>query len=84
MAFNILHTAEPAMLLVEAWRILTPGGRVGIAHWIPDPETPRGPHLSIRPRPEQCQTWLREAGFVLEAPHLSLPPYHYGVVGRKA
>ena len=84
MAFNILHTAEPEMLLTEACRILRPGGAIGIVHWNPDPTTPRGPDLSIRPRPEQCQDWLRAVGFVLEAPHLPLPPYHYGVVGRKA
>ena len=84
MAFNILHGAEPEALLEEAWRILAPGGRLGIIHWNPDPTTPRGPDLAIRPRPEQCQNWLQEAGFVLAAPHLHLPPYHYGVVGRKA
>jgi ubiquinone/menaquinone biosynthesis C-methylase UbiE len=84
MAFNILHGADPEALLEEAWRILAPGGRLGILHWIPDPETPRGPDLAIRPRPEQCQAWLRAVGFALEAPPLSLPPYHYGVVGRKA
>lgn len=84
MAFNILHGAEPEALLEEAWRILAPGGAVGVVHWIPNPKTPRGPALAIRPRPEQCQAWLQEAGFALEAPCISLPPYHYGVVGRKA
>jgi ubiquinone/menaquinone biosynthesis C-methylase UbiE len=84
MAFNILHGVEPEALLEEAWRILAPGGRLGIIHWNPDPTTPRGPDLAIRPRPEQCQNWLQEAGFFLVAPHLHLPPYHYGVVGRKA
>ncbi len=83
MAFNILHTAKPETLLAEAWRILAPGGAIGIIHWIADPKTPRGPDLAIRPRPEQCQAWLRAVGFALDAPHLRLPPYHYGVVGWK-
>jgi SAM-dependent methyltransferase len=83
MAFNILHAKEPQAMLAEAWCILARGGRIGIIHWIPDPTTPRGPDLSIRPRPEQCQDWLRKGRFVLDIPYVSLPPYHYGVVGRK-
>jgi hypothetical protein len=56
---------------------------VGVIHWNYDPATPRGPDLSIRPRPEQCQAWCREAGFKLIVPLVSLPPWHYGLVGRK-
>ncbi len=56
---------------------------MGVIHWNYDPATPRGPDLSIRPRPEQCQAWCREAGFKLIVPLVSLPPWHYGLVGRK-
>ena len=83
MLFNILHAEEPVILLTEAKRILTSGGKVSIIHWIPDPTTPRGPPLSIRPRPEQCQNWLIEAGFRLEGSVIPLPPYHYGLTGIK-
>ena len=83
MLFNILHAANPVGLLDEAHRILRPGGKVGVIHWNCDATTPRGPDLSIRPRPEQCQAWTREAGFDLALPLISLPPYHYGLVGRK-
>ncbi|HBJ85958.1 MAG TPA: class I SAM-dependent methyltransferase [Verrucomicrobiales bacterium] len=83
MAFNILHAENPVGLLHEAHRILRPGGKVGIIHWNYDPATPRGPDLSIRPRPEQCRVWAREAGFDLALPLISLPPYHYGLVGTK-
>jgi ubiquinone/menaquinone biosynthesis C-methylase UbiE len=83
MLFNILHTEQPLVLLREAFRILAPGGKVAVVHWIYDSSTPRGPNLSIRPRPEHCRDWLKESGFELAIPLVSLPPYHYGVVGRK-
>lgn len=81
MLFNILHAEKPAALLREARRVLRAGGRLGIMHWNHDPATPRGPSLSIRPRPEQCRAWAEAAGFRLRAPGiLDLPPYHYGMV----
>ncbi len=83
MLFNILHAEDPQGLLREAFRALRPGGRVGIIHWIYDASTPRGPNLNIRPKPEQCQSWLRETGFELVGLIIALPPYHYGLVGCK-
>ena len=83
MLFNILHAERPLILLQEAFRVLVPGGRVAVIHWIYDASTPRGPDLSIRPRPEQSQDWVRQAGFHLAIPLVPLPPHHYGMVGRK-
>ena len=83
MLFNILHAEDPLKILSEASRILAPGGKVGVIHWNHDATTPRGPSLNIRPRPEQCQDWLRQAGFELVKPNLDLPPYHYGILGQK-
>jgi ubiquinone/menaquinone biosynthesis C-methylase UbiE len=84
MLFNLLHAEEPLKILTEARRILMPGGRVGVIHWIHDATTPRGPSLDIRPTPEQCQSWLGEAGFKIDGQVMDLPPYHYGLVGKKA
>ena len=83
MLFNILHAEQPLKILAEAKRILIPGGRAGIIHWNYDPTTPRGPSLDIRPRPEQCQEWIKAAGFELIKPNINFPPFHYGMVGQK-
>jgi SAM-dependent methyltransferase len=83
MLFNILHAENPLRLLREAWRILAEGGHVAVIHWNYDPQTPRGPPMAIRPRPEDCRRWIAAAGFVIEAEHIDLPPYHYGILARK-
>jgi len=80
--FNILHLENPKSLLSEAYRILKPGGRVGIIHWNYDPTTPRGPPMAIRPKPEQSRLWAESVGFVFEQ-KFDLKPYHYGLVLTK-
>lgn len=82
MVFNILHIEQPVRLLNEAWRILRPGGRLGIIHWNYDASTPRGPSMEIRPRPTQCVEWAQAASFS-HTRQLDLKPYHYGIVMEK-
>lgn len=82
MLFNILHAEKPEALLKEAYRILKPEGKLGVIHWNYDPETPRGPPMTIRPRPEQCIEWAIEVGFKFENRH-DPKPYHYGLVFSK-
>ncbi|MGA9189884.1 MAG: class I SAM-dependent methyltransferase [Methanosarcina sp.] len=82
MLFNILHAEKPGELLKEAYRILTPEGKLGIIHWNYDPETPRGPPMTMRPRPEQCVKWAVDVGFKFENRH-NLKPYHYGLIFSK-
>lgn len=84
MLFNILHAEDPVRLLREAYRALAPGGQVGIIHWKPDPNTPRGPSMAIRPRPEQCREWGEKAGFdFVRAESLACCSWHYGLVMQR-
>lgn len=83
MLFNILHHESPNDLLNEAHRILKENGKLGILHWRSDIETPRGPDLTIRPRPEQILSWIDKTRFVIHKKTLILEPYHYGLVLSK-
>ena len=82
MLFNILHLEKPMVLINEAKRILRAGGKLGIIHWNYDPNTPRGPSMDIRPKPEDCIRWAESAGFT-GAVRYDLKPYHYGIVFTK-
>lgn len=85
MVFNLLHIEEPLTLLREVFRTLQPGGIVSVIHWRSDIETPRGPPLAIRPKPEQCAAWLSSAGFD-SVVHVDLgesAPYHFGLLARR-
>jgi SAM-dependent methyltransferase len=81
LLFNILHIEHPVDLFKEAYRVLRPGGMVGIIHWNYDPLTPRGPPLDIRPKPTQCRAWGEEAGLRwLRDKELPRSPWHWGMV----
>lgn len=83
MMFNILHAEEPEKLLHEAYRVLRSGGKIGVIHWIYSADTPRGPSLDMRPKPEQCIEWLINTGYMVKKDIIDLPPYHYGIIGTK-
>lgn len=81
MAFNILHVENPHGLLSEAFRVLAPGGRLGVIHWKHDPATPRGPSLGIRPTAAQCRAWAGEVGFrFVREQDLCCCSWHWGLV----
>ena len=81
LLFNILHCDQPVRLLQLASDALCIGGQVLVIHWRYG-ETPRGPSLRIRPRPEQIVAWAAEAA--LQAGEvIDLPPWHYGLILSK-
>ena len=85
MLFNILHIEDPIALLREARRILRSGGSAAVIHWRHDIDTPRGPRLDIRPRPEQCAAWAEQAGFRSQGVRdLPNSPWHWGMLLEQA
>jgi SAM-dependent methyltransferase len=76
--FNILHCDRPTDLLRHAANALYVGGQVLVIHWLYG-ETPRGPSLEIRPRPEQIIWWAMEAGLQPLGEIIDLPPWHFGL-----
>ena len=72
------------VLLRESFRVLASGGKVGTIHWNYDADTPRGPAMEIRPRPDQCQEWTVVAGFDLIVPYTDLPPIPLWYCGTEA
>lgn len=85
MVFNLLHIEDQLALLREAYRTLRPGAILSVIHWRSNIETPRGPPLDIRPKPEQCASWLSDVGFD-SVVHVNLgasAPYHYGLLAQQ-
>ena len=83
MLFNILHHESPQDFLIEAYRILKPNGKVGVLHWRSDVETPRGPHLSIRPKPDEILRLIDKLKFNIDKEPVVIEPYHYGIIISK-
>jgi SAM-dependent methyltransferase len=81
LLFNILHCEQPERLLGHAIEALKPGGKVLVIHWRCDRQTPRGPSLEIRPKPETIVAWAEATGrLVASGGVLDLPPWHFGLV----
>lgn len=76
--FNILHCEKPLDLLQSVYDVLNKNGRIGVIHWKYE-ETPRGPSMEIRPKPETIMEWASKVGFTLKN-QIDLPPYHFGLV----
>src|SRR5688572_1119718 len=78
LLFNILHCEQPVDLLRHAANALNDGGQVLVIHWRYG-DTPRGPSLDIRPRPDQIMDWAREADLEAVGGVVDLPPWHFGI-----
>jgi ubiquinone/menaquinone biosynthesis C-methylase UbiE len=83
MLFNILHHESPNDFLNEAFRILKPNGKVGILHWRSDILTPRGPDITIRPKPEQILQSIDKLKFSVYKEPIVIEPYHFGLILSK-
>lgn len=79
--FNILHCEEPLKLIRQSIKLLKKGGKIGVIHWIHE-DTPRGPSLDIRPKPETIIDWAESLGLKL-IKQVQLPPYHFGILFEK-
>ena len=78
LVFNQLHCEEPVALLHQTAEAVRPGGHVLVIHWGYG-DTPRGPSLDIRPRPEEIAAWAHETGRLVPVGNaIDLPPWHYG------
>ncbi len=85
LLFNILHADKPVELLRSSAELLSPQGRLLVILWRSDIPTPRGPDLSIRPRPEQVNAWAKETKMLTQQGHaMTLPPWHFGLVLARA
>jgi len=82
MLCNVLPDMWPERLIREAFRIVRPGGRIGIIHWYYESRTMRGTFVETGLRPGQVRQWADEAGFRLLR-SCDLRPYHYGFVLEK-
>jgi ubiquinone/menaquinone biosynthesis C-methylase UbiE len=83
MLFNILHHDSPGDFFNEAYKILKPKGKVGILHWRSDIPTPRGPDLSIRPKPDQILQRIDKQKFSVYKEPKMFEPYHFGLILSK-
>jgi len=81
LLFNLLHCEDPQRLLMEAARTVRAAGAVLVIHWRHDPDTPRGPAMSIRPTPGQIVAWAEATGLLRATSEvIDLPPWHYGLI----
>ena len=78
LLFNILHCERPIELLRHAANAIREHRQVLVIHW-QYVETPRGPSLDIRPRPEQIASWALEVG-LQPGEVIDLPPWHFGLI----
>ena len=84
MLFNILHCEEPVALLSQMAALVHPDGWVWVIHWRYDPSTPRGPSMTLRPKPETIAVWAEQTGVLARVGEaIDLPPWHYGWRFRK-
>ena len=79
LLFNILHSIDKHMILIEASRVLKKSGIVAIIHWRKDIETPRGPSLESRPDQATILDSVYDLDLQFKGNSRILEPYHWGI-----
>jgi len=79
LLFNILHSDQRKLFLMEASRILIPSGRVAIIHWRKDIDTPRGPEMALRPDREMILASAEGLDLLPFGADRILEPFHWGM-----
>ncbi len=79
-AFILHELPDPLTALVEAHRLLTPGGKIAIVEWRMDSRI--GPPADVKISPERARELLRTTGFD-PAEDWNWSINHYVIVGRK-
>ena len=79
LLFNILHCENPQIIIKKLAKFLKKNGEIFVIHWRSDIETPRGPSLDIRPKPEEIITLMNSLGFEKKFFDPEISSYHYGI-----
>lgn len=83
LLFNILHDDKSREIIAKLSHYLTDTGKFYVIHWRSDIETPRGPPLDIRPKPEKIKKIMLINGFEVEKYFPEIALFHYGLIFRK-
>lgn len=79
LLFNILHCEHPKIIIKKLAQYLKPDAKFFVIHWRSDIDTPRGPSLEIRPKPEDIIALMESLGFEKDLYFKEISKYHYGI-----
>jgi len=78
------HADDPAGILRNVARLLSPGGLAVVAEFHPDGSYDQGPPREHRLTPRQVQTWCEAAGFLALNERRQTPEHYMMLVQRRS